>query len=242
MNGDLPSSGGGSAPSAYDLAMWRAAGLFACMFNGKMGRFSYYQAQAIVESGESFNTTWFREGHNAFGMHASEYTPRADVSVAGDGGSMAIYTAHGPVDSFLRLTLIFAWLPGFLAYYRSWKDRFYWDDTFVNDGVQSVEQWAQDVADHGYMGGANATRQERDAYATRIVAVYNNSPNVVGKVFDDNAGPVGRFMRWVMILIMLGVIALLLYWAYNLYKWIRRLMARVSVGRRVRKARKRKKR
>ena len=225
----------GSGTSPFHVQTWKAAGFLACLLNGKLGRFSYYQAQAVLECGPSFNTRWFREGNSAFGMHVSEYTPRADqAGVPGDAGVMAVYTSSLSAW-FFPLT----WIGTYVACYRSWKDRFYWDDTFVDQGELTVDEWAQDVAAHGYKGGRNATPQEREDYAQAIIRVYNNSGAVSQKFLDDTAGPAGKFMRIAVALLILALVLWILWKILEMIGATRRLFRNAGVGRKkVRKSKK----
>ena len=175
------------------------AGFLACAMNGKLGRYSYYLAQARVEQGDDLSGTGMVAYSNPFNMHESEFTTRAASFTPFDGGSFAVYSSWwGPV----------------CKYYGAWKDRFAWDERYVSQSALNIDQWAAQVAGNGYMGGSAATDEQRAIYAASLVASYKRMSGV-SKWFDDDEGY--PWMTWLFWLVVVGVLGFAVYKTYQWY-------------------------
>lgn len=195
----------------WDVITFKLAGWFACMFNGKNGRWAYYMSQADVEQGgEDLNGWTMRENNNPFAMHVSEFTTHANGGTDGDGGTVANYKWR--IKDLLWVLCPFTWpFFKFGIYYRAWLDRFAWDDRYVEHGKLSVEEWAKQVAAHGYAGGANATPAQRGAYARAIVQAYDSNRNWFSKFTSDNAGWIGTAISWILLALCIAFCLWLLW-------------------------------
>ena len=193
---DVPN---GEGLSLFQRWWFYWAGFLACAMNGKLGRYSYYLAQARVEQGDDLSGTGMVTYSNPFNMHESEFTTRAASFAPFDGGSFAVYSSmFGAVAK----------------YYGAWKDRFAWDERYVSQDALNIDQWAAQVAGNGYMGGSAATDEQRAIYAASLVASYKRMTGV-SKWFDDDEGY--PWMTWLFWLVVVGVLGLAVYKTYQWY-------------------------
>lgn len=172
------------AMTGVDRLLFYMAGLWQCLWAGRLGVYQELVAQAMYET-KGF--TSIRSKSSPWCMHAGSLTSRRDGTQTTDRGEvLAAYS-------------------GFRRYNRAWKDRLDWDKARNVPADVHGDEYVDAVLEYGRWLGAGSTPDQRERYAKGWRSYMDKVPAAVravdalGEFVDKPSRLWAKVLLWLLL-------------------------------------------